>query len=122
MTAGTQYQIAVEGYQASTGNITLNLSFANNDLFADRIDLGSVSSFTDVGSNVGYIDERFELAQSGPINSAWWTWTAPTDGIVTVDTFGSNYDTFLTLAIGSAVDALRTSWRRMTTAVACKAA
>ena len=96
-----QYQIAVDGYQNDIGNITLHASFTNNDSFAYRIDLGSVSSVTDTGSNTGYTGETGEPAQSGLVNSAWWSWTAPSTGVLTVDTFGSNYDTFLTLATGA---------------------
>jgi hypothetical protein len=106
VTAGTQYQIAVDGYLTATGNIALNLSFTNNDDFADRVDLGSASSISDTGGNVAYTSETDEPAQSGLINSAWWSWTAPSTGVLTVDTFGSDFDTYLTLASGPAVNAL----------------
>ncbi|NEQ88650.1 MAG: hypothetical protein F6K26_54735 [Moorea sp. SIO2I5] len=43
---------------------------------------------------------------SSPLNSAWWSWTASADGIVTIDTFGSNYDTTLAVYTGSAVNSL----------------
>ncbi|MCY2987580.1 MAG: Ig-like domain-containing protein, partial [Planctomycetota bacterium] len=77
-----------------------------NDNFASRTDLGSVASVTVSGSNVGFTGETGELSQSGAINSAWWSWTAPSSGTLTVDTNGSGFDTYLTLATGSAVGSL----------------
>jgi len=47
------------------------------------------------GSNIGDTGEAQEPAQSGPINSAWWSGTAPTSGIVNFDTIGSDFDTYL---------------------------
>jgi hypothetical protein len=78
----------------------------HNDNFTNRTDLGSASSATSSGSNAGYSGETGEPAQSGTINSAWWKWTAPSAGSLTIDTFGSGFDTYLTLATGSAVNAL----------------
>ena len=77
-----------------------------NDLFVNRIDLGTVANFNEFGANVGFSGESGEPAQSGQINSAWWQWSAPGNGNVTIDTFGSDFDTFLTVATGAAVDAL----------------
>lgn len=107
--AGTEYQIAVDGFQNETGAISLNLRFVediDNDSFVDRIDLGSESSISVAGNNDGYTGESGELAQNGAITSAWWSWTAPANGTLTVDTLGSGFDTFLTLATGSTVDDL----------------
>ena len=39
-------------------------------------------------------------------HSVWWSWTAPSDGDVTVDTCGSNFDTLLAVYTGSSVEAL----------------
>ena len=36
----------------------------------------------------------------------WWRWIAPVSGWVTVDTFGSNYDTILGVYAGLQVDQL----------------
>ncbi|MDH3629288.1 MAG: hypothetical protein OES25_16755, partial [Acidobacteriota bacterium] len=61
-----------------------------------------------LGSNVDATAEPGEPSHAGVStgSSIWFEWTAPTDGFVTVDTFGSNYDTVLALYIGTAVDAL----------------
>jgi hypothetical protein len=100
-----------DGFEASTGEIALNIVFTpvtgpSNDLFANRIDLGSAATVNTTGTNDGYTGESGEPAQQGSITSAWWSWTAPANGTVTIDTFGSNFDTFLTVATGLAVDAL----------------
>ncbi|HMO85361.1 MAG TPA: CARDB domain-containing protein, partial [Lacipirellulaceae bacterium] len=105
--AGTPYQIAVDGYQGATGDVSLHMSFVNNDSFANRIDLGSATTATQIGGNVGYTGQHLEPLQSGLLNSAWWAWTAPADGILTVDTAGSSFDTYLTLTSGSTIDNLR---------------
>ena len=59
-----------------------------SDSFSGRTNLGSVISVTDTGTNVGFTGEAGEPAQSGTINSAWWTWTAPS---IQRDTGGGHY-------------------------------
>jgi subtilisin family serine protease len=106
-TAGTTYQIAVDGYQSNTGPIALNIVFPPppNDNFANRIGLTGATATT-TGTNNGATGEVGEPAQSGPINSSWWSWTAPTSGNYTFDTIGSGFDTYLSLFTGSAVSSL----------------
>ena len=106
-TAGTTYQIAVDGYSSATGQIGLNIVVPPppNDNFADQIALtGDTANAT--GTNRGATGEVGEPTQSGPINSAWWSWTAPSTGIYNIDTRGSNFDTWLSVFTGSAVDNL----------------
>jgi hypothetical protein len=38
--------------------------------------------------------------------SVWWSWTAPADGLLTLDTAGSSFDTVLAVYTGTAVGAL----------------
>jgi hypothetical protein len=61
-----------------------------------------------LGSNANATAEPGEPAHAGvPTGSSiWFQWTAPTDGFLTADTFGSGYDTVLALYTGTAVDAL----------------
>ncbi len=90
----------------------------DNDLYEDAIPLaGSVVTAT--GSNVGYTSntglesggDPYDIydypvtdskSVSNPKNdggaSAWWIWSPPASGIATIDTFGSNFDTLLTVA------------------------
>ena len=105
--AGTTYQIAVDGWSNTTGPINLNIapSPPPNDNFANRIALtGATANAT--GTNRGATGEVGEPAQSGQINSVWWTWTAPTTGNYTFDTLGSGYDTYLSLFTGYDVSSL----------------
>jgi hypothetical protein len=81
-------------------------SFCSNDMFDDRFNLRSDVVVQTTGTNVGYSGELGEPAQSGDLHSAWWQWTAPGDGTVTIDTFGSDFDTFLTLAGGGVIHGL----------------
>jgi len=80
---------------------------ANND-FADRITV-SGSSVTTTGNSTGADKESGEPNHARPGGaSVWWSWTAPANGSVTVDTAGSNYDTMLGVYTGTAVNALTT--------------
>lgn len=77
------------------------------DMFVDATVLtGALLSVT--GSNVNATVEMGEPDQSsgGAVNSVWWQWTAPADGMVEVNTVGSALDTVLAVYTGSAVDAL----------------
>lgn len=81
-----------------------------NDNFANRITLVGDSAST-TGTNVGATGETGEPNHAGvssPLESVWWTWTAPTSGQVTIDLIGSNYDTSIGVYTGSAVNSLST--------------
>jgi hypothetical protein len=71
-----------------------------NDNFANRILLSGLPVST-TGSNIGATAEPQEPSQSGPINSVWWSWTAPTTETVNINTIGSNFDTYLSVFTGS---------------------
>ena len=75
-----------------------------NDSFSNRIVLTG-SSITANGSNQGATKEQSEpnhAANSGG-RSVWWSWTAPTNGVVTIDTVGSSFDTLLAVYAGAAL-------------------
>ncbi len=113
------YYIAVDGYNGTSGDVQLNLSVAPtefstdgrpvNDNLADSISI-SGSFTTNYGSNqeatveageVQITDAEFWVGQS-----VWYSWTAPSDGTVTMDTVGSNYDTTLTIYQGTEINNL----------------
>jgi len=106
-TAGTTYRIAVDGWLSNTGAVQLNVAPTPpaNDNFANQIPLTGGTATT-TGSNRGATGQVGEPSQSGPINSAWWSWTAPTSGIYKIDTKGSKFDTYLSVFTGSAVNNL----------------
>jgi hypothetical protein len=94
VTAGTSYQIAVDGHAGQTGNVLLKVQFRPgpaNDRFQDRIalpaDPGNYS-----GSNLGATSEPGEPNHGGyPAHrSVWWSWTAPANGVVTLTIAGDN--------------------------------
>ncbi|MEQ9670820.1 calcium-binding protein [Coleofasciculus sp. G2-EDA-02] len=79
-----------------------------NDKFADSIRLVG-SDFSTTGTNIGATGESGEPYHgSVPDTSVWWNWRAPADGVVTINTVGSNFDTALGIHTGSAVDSLNT--------------
>jgi len=107
VTAGETYQIAVDGWASNTGEIALNITAPPppNDNFANAIALTDEIA-NSIGSNHGATGEVGEPAQSFQINSAWWSWTAPSSGFFQVDTTDSNFDTWLSVFTGSEVDNL----------------
>jgi hypothetical protein len=75
-----------------------------NDMFADSTSIqGAFGVFT--GSNVRATKEVNEPDHAGNPggNSIWWTWTAPSDGLVSITTAGSSIDTLLGIYTGSSV-------------------
>jgi subtilisin family serine protease len=111
-TAGTQYQIAVDGFGGASGSIQLNLKMSvppPNNAFANRIVLAG-SSVTTTGNNENATKETGEPlhADNAGGRSVWWTWTASSSGPVRVATTGSTFDTTLGVYTGTSVSALTT--------------
>jgi hypothetical protein len=78
-----------------------------NDSFASATLLsGSTNIVT--GSNTAATSELGEPAHAGNPASAsvWWTWVAPDNGPVVIDTLGSAFDTVLAVYTGNTVGAL----------------
>ncbi len=106
VTAGTTYQIAVDGKNAS-GSIMLTLTFSapTNDDFANRAILNGFPAST-TGSNVEATLEPEELiAYYGfrDDRSVWWSWTSPVSGDVAISSAGSDFDTELLVFTGNAL-------------------
>jgi hypothetical protein len=107
---GQQYRIAVAGWNSRTGSIVLNHLFTpsgaqppQNDDCGDRIVL-PVDWDSVPGTNAfatGEAGEPDHALASTPIQSVWWEWTPSESGTVTIDTFGSNFDTTLAVYTGS---------------------
>jgi hypothetical protein len=117
-TNGTVYRIRVDGYsglsEPATGTINLNLHQAAppaNDDFANAIALASSSTVSQSGSNDGATlqsGEEDTVAGFAAGSSVWYSWTAPANGDVAIDTATSNFDTLVGVYTGSAVGALTT--------------
>jgi fibronectin type 3 domain-containing protein len=110
--SGTAYQIAVDGYRGEAGNVQLHLAFQPesmqaNDDFADRLTLnGEFLSIT--ANNDDATREPGEPNHGGTAvgRSLWWTWSAPRDGLLLLDTYGSAFDTTLGLYLGDTLGGL----------------
>jgi hypothetical protein len=78
-----------------------------NDNFANRIPLTG-PAVTTTGSNVGAGTEGREPTGGffGYGSTVWWSWTAPIAGPVTINTFGSDFNTTLGVYTGTSVSAL----------------
>ncbi|MBS0631493.1 MAG: matrixin family metalloprotease [Verrucomicrobia bacterium] len=80
-----------------------------NDNFANATVLVLPGNSLQVtGTNVGATREPGETNHVGVAqgHSVWWKWTAPSSGSVSVSTYGSNYDTVMSVYTGTAVNAL----------------
>ena len=97
-TAGTTYQIMVDGWGTppANGEVILNVDPAGNDNFTNAYVLSGRSGATN-GSNIGCSKEPYEPAHAGDIgyHSVWYFWTAPENGWVDFKTAGSAFDTEL---------------------------
>ena len=89
---------------AISGALTVN---ATNDLFAYRKPIGGTSN-TVYSSNVNAHKEPGEPDHCGNPggDSLWWTWTAPAQGLVTLSTVGSSFETLLAVYTGDSVSNL----------------
>jgi len=78
-----------------------------NDLFANRITIADVTGSIP-GNNTDATLEVGEPRYSGNhgSNTVWWTWTAPSAGYYSFDTFGSAFDTTLAIWQGASLATL----------------
>jgi hypothetical protein len=110
---GTEYQIAVDGFNGRAGSILLTLAFAPppippvNDSFTNRLTLtgSSVSITTTNTAATLEPGEPLHADKTGGA-SVWWTWTAPTNGTVTLTTTNSDFDTLLAVYTGDSISNL----------------
>ncbi len=117
VTAGTAYQIAIDGYEGDEGDVRLRLDLDSafvaptNDNFSNRATLTGANA-TANGSNVNAsfesLDANFEMGE--PLHlytyggrSVWYTWTAPASGGVTLFTTNVSVDTVLVVYTGNSL-------------------
>ena len=106
--AGTNYKIAGDVKGGAGEAMVLNADVPSNDFFEHAAPLsgsGAVDADTGLASA-----EPGEPAHAGikAVSSLWWTYTAPADGTVHLDTCASTEfdDTTLAVYTGAALDAL----------------
>ena len=81
----------------------------DNDYFFEATDLGRTTSGTATGDSTWATLENGEPITamfSRAVKTVWWKWTSPGAGSVTLNTFGSDFDTVLAVYRGAALNAL----------------
>ncbi len=108
---GTKYSIAIDGFGGSSGSTKLTWSYAPtppaNDNFASATVLTGTSG-SPAGSTATATKEAGEPSVAGDPGgkSIWYTFTPPSDGTLSADTYTSSFDTLLGLYKGPAVSSL----------------
>ncbi len=107
---GTEYAIAVAGYEGRSGDVALNwvlVAPPGNHDFADAARI-SGSSGTVRGTNRGAGREPDEPVHADRPGGAsiWYRWQAPHAGAAVFDTYGSRFDTLLAVYRGSSLGEL----------------
>ena len=111
---GGVYRVAVANSNGQTlsRNVSVAIELTRvrppNDNFAEANSLAGTSGVT-TGTNRAASAEAGEPNHAGasdPVLSVWWRWTAPADGLLELDTSGSNFNTTLAIYTGGAVNAL----------------
>jgi hypothetical protein len=101
-TSNTVYQIAVAGLANAPGGVALHINPGRNDRLADAETLTGRSGRL-AGMNTAATRTAGEPEHAGisGTNSVWFSWTADTNGLVQLDTGGSNFDTLLAVYTGT---------------------
>lgn len=104
---GKTYWIAIDGYTVSAGQggrVLLSLNPGANDTFTNAQILKGLSGVAN-GGNLRCSRETGEpkLAGNAGGHSVWFHWTAPTDGVVTLNSEGSFFKTLLGVFQGTNV-------------------
>jgi len=98
---------ATDNWSTWFGKISIPSTIPAEDAFANRITLTGAPGVT-ARSNFYASKEPGEPNHAGNSGgrSIWWQWTASAPGILTIDTFGSSFDTLLAVYIGGSVSSL----------------
>jgi uncharacterized repeat protein (TIGR01451 family) len=112
LTSATTITDARNGISRPRLDLVSEQGAPGNDAFASATALSGLS----VGGSLGASSWNYNAtAQTGEPqhagvtsggHSVWWSWTAPADGVLTVSTSGSDFDTLLGVYTGSSVSAL----------------
>lgn len=107
LTSATTITDARNGISRPRLDVQATQGAPGNDAFASATAL-SGSSLSTTGWNYNATAQTGEPQHAGVAggSSVWWTWTAPSTGVLTLDTSGSDFDTLLAVYTGSSVSAL----------------
>ena len=113
LSSSTRYYYKVWSHLAGGGYSAGVARAANtcpvNDHFANRILIAPALPASASGSTIAATKEDGEPAHWGASAraSAWWSWTAPHGGPVSISTAGSSFDTRLAVYTGDSLESLR---------------
>ncbi|MEO7931751.1 MAG: DUF1573 domain-containing protein [Chthoniobacterales bacterium] len=93
--------LAWSSAQAQTQQVPANDNFANREVIygTNHISFGNNVLATTETNDRGY-------SISSVSHTVWWSWTAPVDGVVTIDTNGSSFDTTMAVFTGNSLSNL----------------
>lgn len=102
---GTTYRIAAAksggGAFGALFTVRLDLSLKPNALPGSVVGKSFAEREVLVGSDAMGVGNNVESAQA-----LWWTWTPSANGVITLDTLGSDSDTVLSVYVGTGLDNL----------------
>ena len=90
----------IVSHRNSRNCLTISTDPPQNDAFESKLPLGSLPASV-TGSNINGTVQAGEQQLEDTGATVWWFVNAPGDGIMSVDTFGSNFDTQLHIFTGS---------------------
>ncbi len=104
-TSGTNHPVTIP--VTNTASLYRLVLAPPNDDFANRTALsGAPSTVTALNAAASTETGEPPNANNGGGRSVWWSWTAPSNGSVTISTVGSDFDTLLSVYTGTALNAL----------------
>ncbi len=109
VSTGEVYAIAVDGFSGATGSIRLNLDTRDGrpsgDDFANAQPITVGLSINDTLAATTEVNEPQHAGVVGG-KSVWWRWQATGGEQITIDTFGTNFDTVLAVYTGDSLATL----------------
>ncbi|MCW2922666.1 MAG: hypothetical protein JWM98_70, partial [Thermoleophilia bacterium] len=111
-TSGTTYRIRVYSFWDRDPGQPFNLNIRTappaNNTFASPVNLPGASYDSPCWHNFGATKQAGEPLHGGLTGGAsmWYTWTAPSSGVASINLLGAEFDTLLGVYTGGAVNAL----------------
>ena len=99
--SGVTYYIYAGGYNSASGTLNIVASSPSNDSCTSALPLTDGVAFAMNTSSATSAGDPLPPCQPNSGKSVWFSYTAPADGEVVVNTCGSSFDTVLTVYTGS---------------------